>query len=226
MCLSSAVSASATLAGQLVGSPGPSAIEIRTPLPAEPIRPGTRTVLDSGATVEVRWSHLPQSAAEVELLLSLDEGRTYSVRLTEDLDPRGGSFLWEVPNLETDRARLAIRMNLDGREMIAAVTSPFEISPDPGAAPVRLRWRSGEIWTTSDADAGATERDPGRGLAAASESMTALPGTVDAMESPRRSVHGPERRPSSFSKGIPVEPSPERSSEPTRSSPRAIPRRI
>ncbi len=213
---------SAAQAGHLPGPPGPPAIEIRAAEPGESIRP----VLGPGRTVEVRWSGLPHSAAEVELLLSLDEGRTYSVRLTEDLDPGGGSYLWEVPRLETGRARLAIRMGLDGRELIAASTSTFEIAPDRSASPVRLRWCSGEIWTASETDAGAAERDPDEGLASPSENITALSESADAIESHGRSVHGPERRHASLLERSPVEPPPDRSPQPPRSSPRAVPRRI
>ena len=148
------------------------------------------------------------------------------MRLTDDLDPEGGSFLWKVPGLETDRARLAIRMGSDGREVIAARTSLFEISPDPSAAPVRLRWRSGEIWTASEGDPGTTDRDPRQDLASASESVTALPESADAIDSRERGFQRPERPHSSFSEFLPVEPSPDRSPEPSRSSPRAIPQRI
>lgn len=75
-----------------------------------------REAVAAGDTVVVRWSGIPSSAREIELLLSVDGGRTFSLRLTNELEPGSGSFLWQVPALETDRARVAIRMGLTPRD--------------------------------------------------------------------------------------------------------------
>ncbi|MEO8191569.1 MAG: hypothetical protein ABI682_14615 [Acidobacteriota bacterium] len=177
--LAGAVSA----AGATPVSTAPPALEIHRALSGPAIDLGAGAALDAGGVVEVRWSGLPDSAGEVELLLSLDGGRTYSLRLTDELDPKGGSFSWEVPGLDSNRARLAIRIGIDGAEVIAAATAPFTISRDPSTARARLRWRSGEIWTASDGEADVPEREPGLGLSAAPESMTALDDSADAIES-------------------------------------------
>ncbi len=204
----------------------PPALEIHRAFSGPAIDLGAGAALDAGGVVEVRWSGLADSADEVELLLSLDGGRTYSLRLTDELDPKGGSFSWEVPGLDSDRARLAIRMGIAGAEVIAAATAPFSISRDPSTPPVRLRWRSGEIWTASDGEAQAPEREPGRGLAAAPDCMTALNGSADAIESPSP---GPNRRAARYPAGFDsvfVASLPDAAFHLSRACPRSFPRRI
>ncbi len=227
VCVSSAAIPCAATASSARPSPRRPFFELLSTSLREPVGLERRTLLDAGGTVEVRWSRLPEAAEEVELLLSVDDGRTYPVRLTEELDPHGGSFLWEVPGLETTRGRLAIRMGLNGTEVIAAATEPFEISRRPSTAGVRLRWRSGEIWTASDSDAGASRPEPGESLGAALPGrMTAQPESADAIETPSPVVHRREGRRSTpvgfFSIGSRTRAWSER--PPT--SPRVIPKRI
>lgn len=102
--------------------------------------------LHGGDIVEIRWNGVPPSAEEMELLLSVDGGRRFSLRLTEELDSNSGWFLWRVPNLNTERATLALRMGIDEQEMLSPAGPVFRIVPDTAPGRVALRWRGGEIW--------------------------------------------------------------------------------
>ena len=46
---------------------------------------------------------------EIELWLSLDGGRTYTIRITPSMDPNTRFFYWRVPNTPTNSALLDIR---------------------------------------------------------------------------------------------------------------------
>ncbi|HYL06497.1 MAG TPA: hypothetical protein VE075_10680 [Thermoanaerobaculia bacterium] len=116
---------------------------------------GGEGTLHPGQAVEVQWSGAPWGVEEMELLLSLDGGRHFGVRLTPDLDAERRSWSWRVPPFQSSDARLAIRVNLDGREVLAGVSEPFRIAaaePGAGAAGPPYRWpmraQGGELWVT------------------------------------------------------------------------------
>lgn len=103
--------------------------------------------LKAGERAAIRWRGLPAGAEEAELLLSLDGGQHFSVRLTESLSPESGFYEWVVPNLSTRHARLALRVGVEGREEISLESEPFEIEPGRSAAAgLTLRLHRGEIW--------------------------------------------------------------------------------
>lgn len=88
------------------------------PLPAE---------LRAGETVPLRWSALPAGAEEFEILLSLDDGRTWRVRVTPELDAGGMQYLWRVPDLPAARARLRVRMGTCRAEIACEPSAAFRI---------------------------------------------------------------------------------------------------
>jgi hypothetical protein len=98
--------------------------------------------------VEVRWRGVPRGAAEMELLLSLDGGRHYAIRVTDDLEADRGSYAWRVPPLASGDARLAVRVNLGGREVLGGVSSAFRIEDDHFTHRLSVRLHAGEIWAT------------------------------------------------------------------------------
>lgn len=73
--------------------------------------PAPGSVVVSGAAVEVRWS--PSSdrrqAREQELVLSLDGGLTFPIRVSPEMPARSTGFRWIVPGLSSVHARLAVR---------------------------------------------------------------------------------------------------------------------
>jgi hypothetical protein len=114
-------------------------------------RPSAGALLRAGETVEIRWSGVPAGAEEIELLLSLDGGRHFSIRLSEELDADEGNFLWRVPNLVSEGASLAIRMGRGGHEIMSAGGPLFRIEHDGALGRPALAWRAEEIWLDPEA---------------------------------------------------------------------------
>jgi len=124
--------------------------------------PLNRAVLRSGDTIRVAWD-LDSTGGrfeEMELLLSLDGGRSFPLRLTRDLNPRTLALDWRVPALPASHARLALRAGDDGEpgdEAILLVSDEFSIAADPDSPlestlAVRGEWRTREA-----SDSGGTQ---------------------------------------------------------------------
>lgn len=73
--------------------------------------------LRAGQRFQVRWSVPEGEVEELEILLSIDGGRRFALRVSPEVDARAGRYLWRVPNLASSDVRLRIRYNLDGREL-------------------------------------------------------------------------------------------------------------
>ena len=117
------------------------------------LAPGARAALESGASVRVAWSLAEtrdREPDEMELVLSLDGGRTFPVRVTRNLSPGTRSFAWRVPTLPTAHAQLALRTGEDGDEEIELVGDEFSIEIGPGA-PLEPTTRVAGEWRTRDA---------------------------------------------------------------------------
>jgi hypothetical protein len=127
-----------------------SAAAAAAPLPLGRITaPSAGARLVPGSVVEVAWTLLPTGVEEFELLLFLGEDGA-SVRLTEQLDPALRRFRWEVPNLPSAHARLAIRFNRGDGEEPGPQSALFEIAtPHPDAEPPPVAFREGELWVTA-----------------------------------------------------------------------------
>jgi hypothetical protein len=174
------------------------AAAIASPRPAAPVlapsasgirfsQPAQGFSLHEGDVIEIRWSGVPKDAKEIELLLSVDGGRQFSLRLTDELDSSSRSFLWRVPGLSTDTASLAIRMGADGEEVLSASGPLFRLSRGPSTPGVLLRWKAGEIWVDSD-DTGETGRRSAgspSGLSTLPERILSVPHGCDAADIPR-----------------------------------------
>jgi hypothetical protein len=74
---------------------------------------------------------------EMELVLSLDGGRTFPHRVSRDLPPGATRAVWTPPDLQTPHAVLGVRTGGRGREeRVVAVSARFEIvAPAPEASP-------------------------------------------------------------------------------------------
>ena len=140
----------------VVASPSPAAAFVVSPIHFS--QPAEGASLHGGETVQIRWSGVPADAEEIELLLSVDGGRHFSLRLTDELDSGSGSFLWRVPSLLTDSASLAIRVGAHGEETVSAPGPLFRLSHSPSTTAVLLRWKAGEIWVDSSDPDGAALR--------------------------------------------------------------------
>jgi len=109
---------------------------------AEPrlILPGG-CLVRAGEVVDLQWS-AADSISELEILLSTDGGRHYSVCISPELDPSRCEFLWRVPPLRSGSLCLRIRYNRRGREIEGAPASPLTVvagtreEPEPLALPI------------------------------------------------------------------------------------------
>jgi hypothetical protein len=122
--------------------------------------------LEPGFEVRVSWSLEAGEARrdfdEMELVLSLDGGRTFPLRVTRRIAPNDGGTSWRVPSLPTAHARLALRAGEDerpGQERVVGVSEEFRIRSEPSAAAEEL-FQVGDEERTLDALDGAPPPAP------------------------------------------------------------------
>lgn len=123
----------------------------------------------------------------MELILSLDGGQTFPLRVTADVSKAAGRFSWRVPALFTERARLALRAGLDeqaGSEAILLLGSEFAIVPAPRSSLEELFRVKGE-WRTREALESPAESPLEASLGEkSSEQMHATPEGAQVAEPP------------------------------------------
>lgn len=156
------------------------------------ISPGAGEALAPGAVVEVRWASLcdvrPQSGTrreidEAEVVLSLDGGRTFPIRVTPELRPCTTRFLWTVPALPTVHARLALRAGSDERdatESLEILSGEFRILSDPDGRVEKLRRHVNEWWIPPPPAALTAEDLLGRSMSPANGQISAPVASFDA----------------------------------------------
>lgn len=114
--------------------------------------PATLTValpaprLRAGEVVELTCAGLPERVEEMEILLSLDDGRTWPLRLGRCLEPHRGRFRWRVPNLPSVAARLRARYGTARGEWEGEPSARFRILGDPGLRPERIGFHEDLAW--------------------------------------------------------------------------------
>jgi len=111
---------------------------------AGPAIVGAPSVVRPGQLVEISW-RAPAGAEELELLLVLAADSRESLRLTESLSARSGTWRWRVPSLPAATARLVLRWGCEGREMEGEPGPSFTIAL-PGARLAPITLRRGELW--------------------------------------------------------------------------------
>jgi hypothetical protein len=99
-----------------------------------------------GQLVELSWGELPAGTEELEILLSLDDGRTYTVRVSPELDARERRYRWRVPGLHAAHARLRLRLGSERAELEAEPTAPFRIVGAPAGSPPEPLFHEGTSW--------------------------------------------------------------------------------
>ena len=105
----------------------------------------------AGEVVELRWSTPPADVEEVEVMLSLDGGRTYDVRISPEIDPRARVWRWRVPNLPSSEARLRLRLGSRRGEREGAPTRAFTILGASDRPIERRQVHEGHWWDGPDA---------------------------------------------------------------------------
>jgi hypothetical protein len=108
---------------------------------------GVPAVVAVGQWVVLRWSDLPADVEELEIVLSLDGGRSFHVRVSPELEACDGEYRWRVPDLPTARARLMLRIGGEAGERVGALSREFRIVHAEGAPRLELGFHEGQFWT-------------------------------------------------------------------------------
>ena len=114
--------------------------------------PAVGDVIASGTSVEVRWSVSSDAreATELELVLSLDGGLTFPIRVSPERSPRSTGLRWSVPDLPSAHARLAVRSGSgEGSrdEALEFISGEFTIVSTATCASSELARGATEWWT-------------------------------------------------------------------------------
>src|SRR5205823_3698741 len=131
--------------------------------PARVLEPVTGARLRPGEIARVSWtSGIPavREFDETELVLSLDGGRSFPLRVTAEVSPAEDSVRWRVPKLPSEHAVIALRAGVGEMresETIRAVSSEFTIlagADDPLEQLSRVdgEWRTREAAARSPTD--------------------------------------------------------------------------
>jgi len=166
------------------------------------LSPSHGEALAPGAVIEVEWrsaceSDIPSGYDEAELVLSLDGGLTYPIRVSRELDPCESTHAWRVPAIATDSARIALRMGEQRHgesEQLAAISHTFRILPDPEGRAQALVPRAGEWGTAPETEVVGARDRLGRSMGSAAERLTAPSERVVFSLPPATAALAPDRR--------------------------------
>jgi hypothetical protein len=173
-------------AAAAVGAPAAGAPRVSEPGMGARLAAGTRAV----ALFDLGGAAL-DGVDEMELVLSLDGGRTFPHCVSRDLPPGSSRAVWTAPDLPSSRAVLGVRTGGRGREeRVVAVSAPFEIVAPEREAPNP----NGGALAPRDPAVG-----PSSGAAADLETIplpSPDPGAPSAAAPPASTGPDPESRPS------------------------------
>ncbi len=150
--------------------------------------PGRGETLETGESVEVRWSAPCPDAAgasESELMLSLDGGLTFPIRITAEMTACAKGFRWQIPALATAHARLALRAGTgegSETERLDLVSDEFSIIADEEDGTEDLVRGPREWWTRQALDGDGAEDLPLESMAGGAESIGSPDSSVDATD--------------------------------------------
>jgi hypothetical protein len=100
------------------------------------ILPGSHEV-QAGQVVALEWT-AADDVSELEILLSLDGGRTYPIWVSPRLAPESRRFVWRVPPCGGKSLRMRIRFQRDGREIEGAPSASIAVAPAGAPQPLGL----------------------------------------------------------------------------------------
>jgi hypothetical protein len=154
-----------------------------------------------GSSVELRWSPAcepkgDRDTDEAELVLSLDGGITFPIRVSGEISPHASRFQWRVPALPSSSARLGLRTGDGGweqMERIDVLSAPFAILPDPDGRPEQLYSRGAEWWTPPTPSNRSADDLLGETVGDASSRITAPERWTEANETPSPAEPRPAR---------------------------------
>jgi len=117
--------------------------------------------------MEIAIGRPPAGVDEFELLLSLDGGRTWPVRVTRELEGAEQVVRWQVPNLPAQAARIRVRFERDEHEVEGPPSASFQIVADREAQDLHA-FHEGNWWE------GMEEREEQPGTSLRSDSVPEL----------------------------------------------------
>jgi len=136
----------------------------------------------AGQVVELRWHGVPPDVEELELVLSLDGGRSYHVRVCPELDGRTESYAWRVPDLPTGEAKLMLRVGGEEGERIGALSPPFRIVHAEGVPRPDLVFHEGVMWAGFDPPGGPVAATLAAGAPRFADASAGSPGALPTEE--------------------------------------------
>jgi hypothetical protein len=89
------------------------------------------TTVHAGDRVVVQWAPSGPEVEELELLVSIDGGRHFPLRISPELPGGQDRYVWCVPNLGANQACIRLRVRLGEREIEGPPGAPFCIRSDP-----------------------------------------------------------------------------------------------
>ena len=158
--------------------------------------PAVGGIVAAGTSVEVRWK-APQDAreaTELELVLSLDGGLTFPIRVSPEMSARSTGFRWIVPDLPSAHARLAVRSGSgEGSrdETLESVSGEFTIVSTAACDSELLRGAT-ESWTRQALVGISAEDFLGEAMRGRAERLVVPDSSLDISEPdpPAAPVHG------------------------------------
>ena len=104
--------------------------------PIELVSPQAGVPLAAGSTAVLEWAPRPglerlPASEEWEAFLSLDGGKSYTVRITPHLDRDLRRTAWAVPDVPSADARLLVRFGDERRETVVELPQRFVIAASP-----------------------------------------------------------------------------------------------
>ena len=118
----------------------------------------------AGEQFELEWSCADRDVEEIEVLLSVDGGRHYGLRVTPELDAQRGRWTWRIPAIANRHARLRLRYGTERQEAFGEETPEFTIAEDGAALARETRAPVHESGWWSDADLDAPAPRPNASL--------------------------------------------------------------
>jgi hypothetical protein len=112
-----------------------------------------------GDAIPLSWTRPAGDIEEFEVVLSVDGGEHYTIRVTPELERYESRWTWKVPAIAAEHARLCLRYGRERDEQLSEPSPEFRIvaANEPGTAPdVRTAWvanagRALDWWDESDA---------------------------------------------------------------------------
>jgi hypothetical protein len=99
--------------------------------PIEILAPASGPSLTSGLPAELAWEPAPgarlPAGDEWEAFLSLDGGKSYTVRITPHLHRTVRRITWTVPEVPSDAVRILLRFGDEHRELVVEVPRTYQI---------------------------------------------------------------------------------------------------